>query len=177
MVEYKPQIEGYPKDLLTVYVNFEKLTAIAYKGKSSKHLWYNRFNTEEDMKDKIAKTYSNLMSWEDRKAERKEERKAPTTLKVGDIIYSSWGYEQTNVNFYKVIAVKGKQTVELREIGSKVVSSDGGSSTHVVADTERFINEKVLTRRASGHIRVTDCQTGYLWDGKPLYETACGWGH
>ena len=33
--------------------------------------------------------------------------------KVGDVLYSSWGYEQTNYNFYEVIAVT-KKTVTLK---------------------------------------------------------------
>ncbi len=176
--EYKPEIGDYPKDLFAVYVDLEKVSAIFYTGKQANHTWYNRFRTVEEMKKKINDTIARLMAWEDRKLERKEERKAPTGYKIGDIFYSSWGYDQTNVNFYKVVGVKGKQTLELREIGSKVVSSDGGPSTHVIADEERFIGEKVYTRRASGkYINISECQTGYPWDGKPQYETALGWGH
>ncbi len=36
-------------------------------------------------------------------------------VKVGDIFYSSWGYDQTNIDFYKVAAVKN-QTVTLRKL-------------------------------------------------------------
>lgn len=177
-VEYKPEIGEYPKDLLTVYINFDRNSAIAYKGKSNKHLWYNRFNSESEMKDKIAKTAKQLMDWEDLKAERKEKRKAPTNLKVGDILYSSWGYDQTNVNFYKIVETKGKRMVVVREVGSKIVSSDGGASTHVVAVPDRFVSDKVYNRLATNdRVNVTDCQTAWLWDGRPVYETASGWGH
>ena len=31
------------------------------------------------------------------------------TVSVGDVFVSSWGYEQTNVNFYQVISVHGKK--------------------------------------------------------------------
>jgi hypothetical protein len=33
------------------------------------------------------------------KAKRQAERKAPHTLKVGDILVSSWGYDQTNIDY------------------------------------------------------------------------------
>ncbi|MBF5824150.1 hypothetical protein HQI67_00200 [Escherichia coli] len=42
------------------------------------------------------------------------------TVCVGDIFVSSWGYEQTNVNFYQVISVHGKKTVTVREICASV---------------------------------------------------------
>lgn len=177
MTEFKPSIGEYPKHLCAVYVDLEKKTAIFYTGRQSKHTWYNRFQTVDDMKEKIIKTITRLMEWEDRKLERKEARKAASTVKVGDIFYTSWGYDQTNVNFYKVVSVRGKQTVELREIGSKIVSTDGGPTTHVTAE-DRFINDKVLTKRVvENKVKITDYATGWLWDGQPKYETAYGWGH
>ncbi|MFS1350643.1 hypothetical protein ACLZX5_03715 [Enterococcus faecium] len=35
--------------------------------------------------------------------------KANTPYKVGDIFYSSWGYEQTNVTFWQIIKLTKKQ--------------------------------------------------------------------
>ena len=29
---------------------------------------------------------------------------------IGDIVYSSWGYDQTNVDFYEVVGKQGKIT-------------------------------------------------------------------
>ena len=37
---------------------------------------------------------------------------------MGDIMYSSWGYDQTNVDFYKVVRVT-KASAWLQPIGSK----------------------------------------------------------
>ena len=109
------------------------------------------------------------------------------SLKVGDIVDSSWGYDQTNVNFYQVIEVVGAHTVKIREIASRVVSSDGGPTTHVEAVKDSFLvpfNEyddrgRVLTRRVSAGngLNVSSCQYASLWDGRPKYETASGWGH
>lgn len=38
------------------------------------------------------------------------------SVTIGDIFASSWGYEQTNVNFYQVISLHGKKTVTVRKI-------------------------------------------------------------
>lgn len=46
-------------------------------------------------------------------AEAKANMKNP--FKVGQIFYDSWGYEQTNIDFYQVIEVKPKSVV-IREI-------------------------------------------------------------
>lgn len=126
---------------------------------------------------------------EDRKEsvkERREKRNIPSMLKIGDILYSSWGYEQTNVNFYQVIETSGERTVKVREIASEKVS-DNGPTTHVIARKDVFLSPrgewddtgKVMTRRVADGNKVTisECQSGWLWDGKPQYETGLGWGH
>ena len=41
----------------------------------------------------------------------KEERTNPHTLKVGDVLYCSWGYAQTNVDYFKVSEVIGKRII------------------------------------------------------------------
>jgi hypothetical protein len=38
------------------------------------------------------------------------------TVAADDVFASSWGYEQTNVNFYQVISVHGQKTIVVREI-------------------------------------------------------------
>ena len=35
-------------------------------------------------------------------------------VRLGDIFYTEWGYEQTNIDFYQVVALKGKHTITLR---------------------------------------------------------------
>ena len=40
------------------------------------------------------------------------------SLRVGDILYSSWGWEQTNIDFYQVIAIRGS-AVDLRQLDQR----------------------------------------------------------
>ncbi len=58
------------------------------------------------------------------------------TVSVGDIFVSSWGYEQTNVTFYRVLSVHGKKTVTVREIraNSEYTDSMVGFKTPVLND-------------------------------------------
>lgn len=38
---------------------------------------------------------------------------------IGDIYYTEWGYDQTNVDFYQVVQLKGKHTAVLRQLEVK----------------------------------------------------------
>ena len=48
-----------------------------------------------------------------------EETQNAEGVHLGDIFYSSWGYDQTNVDFYQVVALKGKHTIVLRRNKAK----------------------------------------------------------
>ena len=43
-------------------------------------------------------------------------------VKVGDLFYMSWGYEQTNVDFYQVVALAGNSSVRVREVHPEMIS-------------------------------------------------------
>jgi hypothetical protein len=45
--------------------------------------------------------------------------------KVGDIVTSSWGYDQTNVDFYKVTAVKNSM-IEIRQLSQTTTEYNPG---------------------------------------------------
>lgn len=60
-------------------------------------------------------------------------------VKVGDVFVESWGYDQTNVDFYQVIKTMPK-SVAIRAIHGKLVGD--GHSTRVVADVDNFIEDK-----------------------------------
>ncbi len=37
-------------------------------------------------------------------------------MSAGDILKVSWGYEQTNIDYYRAISMTGKRSIELRKI-------------------------------------------------------------
>lgn len=63
-------------------------------------------------------------------------------IKLGDVFTRSWGYDQTNVNYYLVVGItpSGK-SVKLREVGSTCIDDPHAPATHVVPDTTRFIDD------------------------------------
>lgn len=49
-------------------------------------------------------------------------------VKVGDIFESSWGYDQTNINFFQVVALAGTQSVRVREVYLPMIKSEATCS-------------------------------------------------
>lgn len=132
--------------------------------------------------------------------------KSKVEVKVGDFFSSSWGYDQTNVDFYKVVGLtKSGKSVRVQKWSSKVVSStgpqdyvvpgDGPATYHDWSEVpegadfwERKEHVKVKpvpveTKRLrfggwkGASFTVNSYSAAYLWDGKPEYQTGFGYGH
>lgn len=90
------------------------------------------------------------------------------TLKVGDILVSSWGYEQTNVEFFEVVKTKGKKTVVLRQ-RNVVRGPEKGFMTADAVPGNGFSSNKLRTFRVrSGNwVRLNSYSSANPWDGKP----------
>lgn len=124
---------------------------IAYHGKATHSDWHYSFKTEESRKAKSNEHLDNIASHTARMQERAEKRKAYRhTLQVGDILKASWGYDQTNIDYWQVTAVLGGQTVELREIGS--ISRDTGwLQGECVPAPGKFLGEPMKKRVSEGN--------------------------
>lgn len=147
--------------------------AIAYRGKSAKSCWHHSFATAEQRERKIAELFSSVDGHEALKAEQAAKRKQPHTLKVGDIVVNSWGWEQTNVDFYEVVKISAN-FVELREIGSATEPGSEvshGMADRVVADPEHKGSEITRHRADSnGHVNFKH-GSGGKWDGRAMYRS------
>lgn len=88
------------------------------------------FRTELEREKYVKEKVSNINRWEQEKKDQKDAKiKAQTefnhTFKVGDILYNSWGYEQTNIDFYQIIEIKGKTAI-VQNIGKTIVEGSEG---------------------------------------------------
>lgn len=128
-----------------------KLCAVAYHGKSAKSDWHYSYRTEEARK---AKSDAHLDSYAEHAVlmqDRAEKRKAYRhTLEVGDILKASWGYDQTNIDYYQVTAVLSGQTIELREIGS-ISRETGWQQGECVPSPGSFRGEAFRKRVTEGN--------------------------
>lgn len=97
-----------------------------------------------------------------------EKSKTPVNkygIKVGDIFYSSWGYEQTNIDFYQVIALKGTTMATLRKI-NHTSRNIGFCSDMVKPIPDSFAeNSEPFTRKINSYSNVPGC------NGRKSYET------
>lgn len=115
-----------------------------------------------------------------------EETQNAEGVHLGDILYTSWGYDQTNITFYQVVKLKGKHTIVLRRNKSKrgYASSCAGYTRPIRDEFEegrnfgecitvrtKFVdwyeNGKVFYARADDHIlyyaepgKLYSCSTG-----------------
>lgn len=114
--------------------------------------------------------------------------KVKVTPKVGDILYSSWGYDQTNIDFYKVVKVSGF-SVWIQELGKKIVEITGWAHERVVPtdsstyETRNFETNETETRtypisrhkiqyptwqtEKEYYVKLNSFSSASPWDGKP----------
>lgn len=93
---------------------------------------------------------------------------------VGDILASTWGYEQTNVDFYQVIKVT-KASVVLIRMGSKKVRTEmfqGVATPNYETFGEQFTRRfKPYTNwkeEATYGVSINSYESAKPWDGKPV---------
>ncbi len=156
------------------------IMGICFAGKSNKPLWHYRFHSEGNRNEQIRKTVeARKQTIERKQKERAEKASFVHGLKPGDIMVCSWGYDQTNIDFYQVTDVRGKNVI-IREIASKVVESSEHQDT-VVPVKDHFIGEPMVKRPGgtTGHpsIAVHSFASAHLWDGKPEHQTGPYSGH
>jgi hypothetical protein len=145
-----------------------------------KPVWGHWFMSPAYRDQRVAEFFAGQRARLARKAKAKAERSAPHTLTVGAVLYSSWGYEQTNVSFYQVVALKGASSVMLRKISGEMVDSEGYSSmagkTRAVRDTfkgEAFA-KRVSMYGGRPSVKIDRSETAWLDDGSAHYVSWYG---
>jgi hypothetical protein len=87
----------------------------------------------------------------DDKAKYKEAaKKLLDSLTVGSLLKYSWGYEQTNVEFFEVVAKKAA-SVTIRPIAGRTVEATGPDSSKVAAVKGAFIGPAFTKRVTNGY--------------------------
>lgn len=118
-----------------------------------------------------------------------------TTVEVGDYFVSSWGYDETHVDFYRVVGITPSGKSVRVQHWSKVVSCAGAPQEYVTPGSEPA-RTRVWNDDYSDQIEtvapvelhrlrkdwsvpaftVNSFAVATLWDGKPEYQTGSGWG-
>lgn len=120
-------------------------------------------------------------------------------VKLGDIFVCSWGYDQTNVDFYKVVGVTAKSVkiqkwTQTADENGRVVAGDKPSTVTDWSGVDQAADywtqqEQKVERDAPIQLKrvqnygdrpflsMTSYSNAYLWDGAPEYQTPAGGGH
>lgn len=140
--------EGCPSESIR-----DMLKLNGYRWHRQKKIWYAKYS---EWREKIA-----AMVCKDAEAETAPEIKSqaaravkkPATnkygVKVGDIFESSWGYEQTNVDFFQVVALAGKTSVRVREVRPMMINEEPTCS--MAADRTYKIDGEMLPPLERSH--------------------------
>lgn len=95
-------------------------------------------------------------------------------LKENAILCCSWGWEQTNVEFYKVLSVNKNKTqaviIELGHIIDKNYSV-GDMSYHVLPDINNHLGEAISVNIRGYGIKINDSITLHEWDNESKFKS------
>lgn len=144
-----------------------KAYAIAYKGTAARSLFHNSFRTPAQRDAKIAEFHASLIASAQYRAGRTADAAAwSNPLMVGTILYTSWGYDQTNTEFFAVTRVSGRR-VYVREIAADYTETGFMSGrTSPRLPIEYTGPETMHTARPCGTyhpaaIKIGSCRTAY----------------
>jgi hypothetical protein len=144
----------------------------AFLGKAIKPTSYFQFATTVARSEFIKRLIDNRKSSDESKAERRKARSAPHALQVGTVLTCSWGYDQTNVDWYQVTKLIGKNTVEVRQIAGMQTQATGWAMGKCIPDIDNFTGDPMIKRVQDNGIRIASYAFARVWDGLPKAWTS-----
>lgn len=138
------------------------VTAKGYQGKAAKPAWHYRFSTPERLAAHVARWDEKLQAVEQAKVDRRAQRKAEGhRLQVGDVLRASWGYEQTNIDYFQVTRVSAA-SVWIRPIAQDSREDQGWLRGSCVPVKGRFTGPETMRRASGDGVRIKS----FMWASK-----------
>lgn len=165
-----------------VVVAFHRLTdsgvvfVKGWQGKADKFSFYVHRNTLAEAETVTAAWVSRVEAAYQVKASRaagqlakRAALKASDHWNEGDVLYNSWGYDQTNIDWYQVVEMKPKSIV------IRAVKKNYGEKQFLAGYSQprrnEFCGEPILKPLSEdGRISFRH-GAATKWDGKPVYES------
>lgn len=96
----------------------------------------------------------------------------------GKILVSSWGYEQTNIDFYKIVS-RTEKSVRIVKLSQTRTNDDPGAPMceYVIPDNHVHPNAKVMAKRIKSSngkencVKINSFAYAYLWNGEPEFQS------
>ena len=152
-------------------------SAIGYAGTAYRPAFHHSFRNEEARSAFLARWLESQVARAAARRDRQEKKaSAVHSLLVGDIVYSSWGYEQTNIDFFQVVEVVSAKSVRLKPIDQTTEETGFMSgTTRGLKDQFSVGGDSLLCRADGEHIRNVGGKykrSASKWDGRDLH---CSW--
>jgi hypothetical protein len=90
-------------------------------------------------------------------------------LVVNDVLRASWGYDQTNIDYFLITKLVGKASVEVVEIGQQS-DPTGNMSGVCVPDINKRKGEPMIRRVDGEAVRINECVRAYKADYQLIGE-------
>jgi hypothetical protein len=167
----------------------EKLLTPKGKYRKEKLIHNYVFKTIDEANNYYEKQLNAYLSYYERKEKEKQAKKvfnsnivASEHFKVGDIIVNTWGWEQTNTEFYQITEVKNKMIVVRAIYQKDVDGSHDFMCCDVMPDINNFIEDGHFARTynlrlkssSNGDIMICNPKSFYYfhkWSGKAQYSS------
>jgi hypothetical protein len=119
VVDKKSDAVAYVSEYLVSKTGAKRYQATVFYGKQTKPVANYTYVSEERRNKAVAEYFEGRQKSMAFKVEQRTKRTSwVPDYKVGELLRTSWGYDQTNVEYFEVVQVKGKY-VWLREIAQK----------------------------------------------------------
>lgn len=92
-------------------------------------------------------------------------------INKGDILVCSWGYDQTNVDFYYVVKKTGLG-VSIIPMSSKIQEYNHDRGTVIPGEPnygQKPMNRKIKKYSGGLYVKINSFSTARKWDGRPQY--------
>ncbi len=151
-----------------------KLVAAGYQGKSIKPSFWHSFRSAEHRQQFVERWADEVRAKQAQRERRRAERAQSThSLLKGSVLVATWGYEQTNKDFFEVVEVVSDKTVVIRPIGSTLeVDGPVAMSGKVFPKFGSYTGEPMRKRATAAGVRISSYKFASVWDGQ---AERCTW--
>lgn len=157
----------------------EAMKAAGFRWHRMKKLWYAK-NTADRMA-LAEKLSGSSAAPAQAPVAKKSEPVSKFGIKAGDILTDSWGYEQTNVEFYLVTKIISACKIEIVELGHIETETNSAMSGYVIPDQNNRIGDPIQKtvsqdsyEKANGgwHVKISSCISLTPWDRQPCFQSS-----
>lgn len=155
-----------------------KILVKIWRGKQARPYAYIIFTSADRRENYIREQkegeLARIQMQEDRKRDRAERKiKALEQIQAGTILHNSWGYDQTNCDFYQVIERHGSRVTVRKIAGETVEGSEQGMSCSLRPCRDQFIGKPIVKMITASGVQFECGWTSVVEDEKQAFS--CSW--